>query len=418
MAGRQLPNFIRSYMEYTNETESPEAYHFWSAATLIGAITQRRVFLDFNYFRVYPNFYVILVGPSGARKSSATNVAIEIAAGGGIRKFSDKITGAALIKDLSANPVKFLTGTQINLCSPVLIYASELGVFMGPDAYGSGVIADLTDLYDCPSKWEKKTISRDAETIIAPYVSMLAASTTQTLKDVIPPGAVGQGFTSRILFVWGGGRRQRVPVPEWSVKQDEIKKALVEDLRHIGSLDGNFTFAPDGLRRYREHYLSRPEPEEEFDDERLRGYSSRKDIHILKLAMALSLAERDDLTIIEKDIEAAIDAFRWLDSGLSSVFSGHGIASTSQDVIRIYEQIKKACHANGYATHADIIRKNFAHVDNASIAMILATLKDSGAISEEYQRGQDQVVRRLYKIVDKDFIKTGKSTAPKKVRNI
>lgn len=411
MATRQLANWVHGYMEYTRGTESPEAYHFWTAATILGAATARQVSLNFNYFTIFPNFYTILVGPSGARKSAAAGIGVKIAEAAGIKKFSDKITGAALIKDLSECTVKRITGNNVQLCSPMLIYASELGVFMGPDAYSSGVIADLTDLYDCPKRWEKKTISRGAEEIIAPYVSIFAASTPQTLKDCIPQGAVGQGFTSRILFIWAAGRRQRVPLPTFDAATTLLEVSLVKDLQHIATLKGTFEFTARGFEAYRNHYLSRPEPEEEFQDERLRGYASRKDMHLLKLAMALSVADRDDLKIDAGEITAAIDAFRWLDEGLSAVFSGQGASANSMDVVRIYEQIQKASRKDGWLNFGEIVKRNYNNMTREAIISTLCTLMDSNTIKERLSNIGGNYVKS-YQVLDHDFVKVSRTNLP------
>ena len=42
---RQLANWITAYMEYTRATESPDAYHFWTAVSVLGAATARQVSL-------------------------------------------------------------------------------------------------------------------------------------------------------------------------------------------------------------------------------------------------------------------------------------------------------------------------------------------------------------------------------------
>lgn len=415
MATRQLANWIRGYMEYTRATESPEAYHFWTAVTVLGAATARQVSLNFNYFTIFPNFYTILVGPSGVRKSAAAGIGMRLAEEAGIKKFSDKITGAALIKDLAECTVKRINGTNIQLCSPMLIYASELGVFMGPDAYSSGVVADLTDLYDCPKKWEKKTISRGTEEIIAPYVSLFAATTPTSLKACIPPDAVGQGFTSRILFIWASKRKQRVPLPEFDAGTKMLEVNLVKDLQHIAGLRGTFEFTTRGFETYRNHYLSRPEPEEEFEDERLRGYASRKDMHLLKLCMALSVADRDDLTITEKDVDAAIDAFKWLDEGLTSVFAGQGSSAQSLDTIRIYEQIQKASRGGGKISFADLLKRNYNYMSRDAVYAVLITLIDSGAVKEEQKNIGGQLLR-YYRVTTDDFLKTTRANLPQKLR--
>ena len=426
MNKRNLRNWLKAYMEFTAETESPAPYHFWTGVALVSAVSKRKVCLDMNMFKIFPNMYIILVGPSGGRKSVATGLGMEFADQCGIRKFSDKITGAALIKDLSGATEKSVEtttsingdkGSVIQLCSPVMIYASELGVFMGADAYGSGVIADLTDLYDCPGKWEKKTIARDAETIMAPYVTFLAASTPQTLKDTIPIGAVGQGFTSRILFVWGGGRRKRVPIPTWGVGYEMLKNNLIADLVHIGTLAGNFAFTKGGFDLYKKHYMEHPEPEEEYEDERFRGYASRKDIHTLKLAQVISLSDRDDLTITEDDMKSAIDAIRWLDEGLPHIFEGHGAASNAQDVVRVFRQIEKESDRSGRISHSELLKRNFAHINTTEFGLVIQTLSDSNAIGEIVAKNPlTGKVEKFYQVTDRDFIKRAVGIIPKAAR--
>jgi hypothetical protein len=418
--GRNLRHWLKAYIEFTNETESPDCYHFWVGATLISAATKRQICINMNQFRIFPNLYVILVGPSGARKSIATGIGMGIAEKVGIRKFSDKITGAALIKDLSGATEKFVDQAkgEVQLCSPIMIYASELGVFLGSDAYGSGVIADLTDLYDCPSKWEKKTISRDAETVTQPFVSMLAASTPQTLKDTVPTGAVGQGFTSRIIFVWGGGRRKRVPIPPWGVEYEMLQTNLVADLKHISTLRGQFVFSDDGFKAYKDHYMAHPEPEEEYEDERFRGYASRKDIHTLKLAQIMSLAYKDELVLTAEDIKGAIDAIAWLDKGFPNIFEGHGKAANSGDVARVFRQIEIATKRFGFLPHSELVKRNYAHLNSQELAMVLQTLSDAKAVREGLTKsGRGGALEKSYQAIDPDFLAKMVSPMPRSMKD-
>lgn len=419
---RNLQNWLKAYLEFTAETESPACYHYWVGATLISAMTRRQVYLDLNMFKVFPNIYTILVGPSGARKSIATSIGIEIAKQVGIRRFSDKITGAALINDLSKaldkrvipSNGKETGGGAIEFFSPMMIYASELGVFLGHDAYGSGVIADLTDLYDCPAPWEKKTISRGTETVEAPYITMLAASTPQTLKDVIPPGAVGQGFTSRILFIWGDGRRKRVPIPIWGHGQEMLRNNLIADLKKIGNLRGTFSFTPQALELYTKNYNSALDPEEEYEDERLRNYASRKHIHTLKLAQICALAAHDELIIDADNWEAADEAIKWLDRGLGNVFAGHGAANNSQDVIRVFKQIQAASAKVGYVSYPDLLKRNYSYLNISDFASVMNTLVEMNAVTEAV--GHDPKsgkICKLYKVADENFIQRWNGALPR-----
>ena len=361
--------------------------------------------------------YVILVGPAGARKSVATSIGMSIANKLNLKRFSDKITGAALLKDLSENPETLMLkgGKGVMVVTPMIIYASELGVFMGADAYGSGVIADLTDLFDCPSEWKKKTIARGEEIIAAPYVNLLAASTPQTLKDVVPPGAVGQGFTSRVLFVWASGRRKRVPIPHWGQEYEMLLNNLVADLKHISSLQGKFQFSSDGLKAYTSHYMNHPEPEDEFEDERLRNYASRKDVHMLKLAQILSLAANDSLIIGEREIKTSIEALEWLDKGLPAVFAGHGSSTTSEDVVRIFKQIANATLRIGFVTHAEIVKRNYYSLGSHELSLVLQTLIEGGAI-EEVIIPADGRMTKVYKCIDQSFVQKVKANLPRNLK--
>lgn len=423
---RNLKNWLKAYMEFTEETESPACYHYWVGCSLISAALKRQTFLDFKQYQIYPNLYVILVGPSGARKSTATAIGISIAREVGIKRFSDKITGAALIRDLSAaqekrvtlrNPTMGVGGGDIEFTSPMMIYASELGVFLGHDAYGSGVIADLTDLYDCGPEWKKTTVSRGDEIIPQPYVTMLAASTPQTLKDTIPPGAVGQGFTSRILFVWADGRRRRVPIPIYGAGHEMLRKNLVADLKHIMTLRGEFKFSKDGEALYTKHYNESQEPEEEYEDERLRNYGARKHIHALKLAQICAVARQDDLTIAAYDWETAIDAINWLDKGLGNVFAGHGTADNAQDIIRIFKQIQVASLKFGYISYPELLKRNYSYLNIQEFAGALQVLIESNAIMEAVTKDpRTGKMAKLYKVIDPNFIQRWSGTVPESVR--
>lgn len=420
---RNLKNWLKAYMEFTAETESPASFHYWTGATIVSAALKRNVYLDMKQFKVYPNIYVILVGPSGARKSTATAIGMEIVRQVGIRKFSDKITGAALIRDLSKAQEKKITatnnggvtsGAEIEFVSPMLIYASELGVFLGHDAYGSGVITDLTDLYDCGPEWQKTTVSRGDEIVPGPYVTMLAASTPQTLKDTIPASAVGQGFTSRIFFVWGDKRRKRVPIPIWGAGQQMLKNNLIADLKQIMKVRGEFAFTPESLKMYTEFYDKALEPEEEYEDERLRNYASRKHIHALKIAQICSVAERDDLLITPNDWISAMDAIKWIDKGLGNVFAGHGAATNSQDVIRVFRQIEAATISRGYISYPELLKRNYSYLTLQDFASVINTLLEMHAVQEAVAHDPTtQKLGKLYRMIDTNFIEKWSGAVPR-----
>src|SRR5438309_523994 len=62
---REAGNWLAAYLEYTKESESPDAYHVWTALSSIASVARRNVWLDQGIYLLYPNLYVALVGPPG-----------------------------------------------------------------------------------------------------------------------------------------------------------------------------------------------------------------------------------------------------------------------------------------------------------------------------------------------------------------
>jgi hypothetical protein len=195
-----------------------------------------------------------------------------------------------------------------------------------------------------------------------------------------------------------------------------LERNLIHDLKEISKCRGTFEFSDGGMRLYKQHYLDRPEPEEEYEDERLRGYSSRKDIHTLKLAMVLSLADNDSLVITEREMAAAIEAITWLDQGLPNVFSGVGNSATAEDVARIFREVDNATRKFGSISHQAIVRQNYHYLNAQECDIVIRTLIEGGAISEQFIT--DQKTGRFiksYKSIDSNFIKQTVAKFPKRL---
>ena len=72
---RSLPDWITSYLEYTDNTESPLQFNTWIAVSCLAGTLQRRVWFQWAE-TVYPNHMILLVGDSGrTRKGLAIDKA-------------------------------------------------------------------------------------------------------------------------------------------------------------------------------------------------------------------------------------------------------------------------------------------------------------------------------------------------------
>ncbi|GAG42472.1 unnamed protein product, partial [marine sediment metagenome] len=99
MPVKPLDSFIQGYLEYTKNSESPTSYHIWAAVATIAGALQRHVWMQWGHTEIYPNQYIMLIGPSGkARKGEPVMIGRSLLSALGIRLIAEDITREGLIK--------------------------------------------------------------------------------------------------------------------------------------------------------------------------------------------------------------------------------------------------------------------------------------------------------------------------------
>jgi hypothetical protein len=372
MGARRLANWLQGYRDFTEGTESPPVFHLWCALGAIAGAAQRKVVMDAGYYHVHTNMYIVLVSPPGrSRKSTALRIAKGILKGvpdyGTDIYFSTQASSvAALVKQMSAIPTKEHQS--------LTAFSSELGSLLGSK---SVEMTDfLVDIYDCEPDWDKQTVGRGLEKIERPWFNLLAATTPQWMGDNLSRTAVEGGFVSRTVFVFDDTRR-RVAFPELTDEQKTIRKSLVHDLAEIAKLKGEFKLSADAKEFYRHWYETENDNNER--DFRISGFYERKHIHALKVAMAVSLAEKNELVLEQRDVEVALALLDELEVGMRRAFSGVGKNTYSTDI----ERIKLQIHETGKMTYRQILHNNIHSVEKEQIDRILSSLVDMGEIIRE-----------------------------------
>lgn len=368
---RKCTDWLKSYMEYTQEQESPEAFHRWTAIATLAATLGRNVFMDRGYYTLYPNIFVVLVaGSAKCRKSVSSHIGISLLKELKMKPmiFSQKITNEALIKAL-------LDSKLDNKCTGI-IYASELSVFMGGDAIGSGLIPTLTDLYDSPSLWSYHTRGRGAEILENVSLCMLAASTIDWLRTAIPATAVGGGFTSRVIFVYQERPRKANLFPRRAVGYEQLGRDLIHDLDHMREQHGPMELtleAMDIATKWYEGEIGR------VHDSRLEGYFGRKHDTMFKLSMLMSMATKDDRWITPEHIGASLKLLEENEDSLAHIMS----TVTSTDVGDTSDKVLTMIRKAGKMKHAELLRQCWRIGNSQELAQHLATLIEAGEITQE-----------------------------------
>lgn len=323
---RALDHWLRSYLEYTRNLEAPSAFHFWSGVATISAALQGKCWIDMGFFKWKPNFFIIFVAPAGVvNKSTSIRVGTNLLKHVENVHFGPKSLTWQYITDALADSTQQFEDPEGNIIQTSSLHceASELGTFLDPtNSYMIDMLVDLWDGQDV--SWTRGTRGEGVTEVPNPWINFVAATTPSWIADNFPEYAIGGGFVSRTVFVYAEAKRHLVAYPKYEQEEadPELERALIEDLRRIGRMTGEFELTNEALAWGREWYYelwqNRPS---HLNNERMSGYVARKQTHVHKLAMVLSAAQRDDQMITKEDLISANEFMGAIEETMGKVFS-------------------------------------------------------------------------------------------------
>lgn len=352
--------FIRQYLEAVEHTEAPRLFHLWCALSGLGSALGHRCWMPFGPWKIYPNQYVVLVGPPSTKKSSATDIIETLLAKHTGIKFAPPDTagqrqglivamgGKSEVDDDSKQEARLEAVAQELNDERISSLADLEGVRIrneGEDAALSGHAEDahslfaitteftgfigkgnvqllqfLTAMWDAskPYRYQLKS----SELVLHkpnPMLNILGCSTPVSIADSLPPSSDGQGFLSRVILVYAAKKEKEIarprPIPE------HLLNSLGSHLNHVWQdFHGPFTETPAALAFSEELYTTKVNN----DDPRFAYYADRRYNHMLKLAMILA-ASRGSMEIEVKDHEEANNILRLTEEKMPDALGQFGL---------------------------------------------------------------------------------------------
>src|SRR5947208_15822685 len=101
-------------------------YALWSGLLTLSIATGHRIWLEEANLKIWPNLYVVLVGPSGIGKGQAMREALPFMQATGVQISPDSMTMAKLAVALAEAT---LPDEELGLITPYLLWAEELPSF-------------------------------------------------------------------------------------------------------------------------------------------------------------------------------------------------------------------------------------------------------------------------------------------------
>lgn len=379
--GRLLDNWLESYIEYTDNSEPPLAFHLWSGLSTIAGALQRKVYLKWGHSTLFPNHYIILVGPSGqSRKGEALKIAKSFLEELAIPIAANRITREGLIRFMKNSVTNFLdkSSNVMKFQSAVTCISEELAVFLGQKDVGR--LAEITDWYDSGDEWTYETKNSGIDRVVGMCFNLLGGTAPDWLPSMLPQEAIGGGFTSRTFFVVEDAKRKIVADPNLTSTDQALRERLIHDLELISTLSGEYHLDEQAKEAYTKWYIKEEESARDgkptVSDARFDGYSARRATHVKKMAMCLCASRTNDLVIEKRDFNQALKMMTDVEKKMTKVFTGIGKSRFAD----LTEAILEFVESKGYVSRSEVMRRFFRDVDAYSLEQIERNLDQMKAI--------------------------------------
>ena len=328
-----MPDFIRAYIEYHRAVPGPPQFKEWAALWTISAALERRVWTITQGDPCYANLYVLLVAPSGAGKGVTIRTARTLVGSlGSDRLSASSMTAAYFQQVLAENERSYVNPLTkdpepfhaLNISSPEMMV-----LFPGTD---NDLFANLTDAWDCDHLSVGRIASDRNAWLDRVCVTALFATTPVHINDLITKNAWHGGFMSRVVMILGeSAKRESAFAAEGKFSKESVAQlqAMKSTIRHIASLEGEFTWTPEAMEAFDEFYMHEgnlggpPIPAHP----NLATYCMRRPQQIEKVMMCRRAALDDSLVLTVEDYEYAHRLLLNAEALMPDIFDGVNLDS-------------------------------------------------------------------------------------------
>ena len=404
---------LEFYLNLMRDTETPMLMHAWALISAASACLTRRKWFPLGPLKVYPNQYIMLVGPPGVRKSAAVAFGRQLVEEvDGLRFGPNNTAGRAqgLISSMQGTKSRVdddadkafsdalaSSGGNLNFGmegldlhsnhalnrSALYCAESELVGFLGRQM--DEFITFLGDVWDCPAKHET-SLKRELTTVHFPCLNLIGGITPMHITTYLPAQAIGQGFSSRVLMVYQDeGRKIAWPDPIDPEGLSQLKQLM----NWIFNLpEGAFTYEPE-VKEVVQQLYSYKLP---IEDIRFSHYAQRRQSHLLKTAMALAVLRMSEV-ITADDVRDAHELLQITEERMAEALGEYGLTPAAVARSRVCEVLKTAVEP---LTALRITLSCGSDVKQVEVQRAIYEMSQNGQIIELHLRDPAGTVRIGY----------------------
>ena len=322
-------------MLFNSGNECPKPYVLWTAYGLLSAAASHGIFYEEGQIFVRCDTYIILVGTSGSRKTSAVSFGLQllrkaipdISISGDNETYQSILT--YLASPLATRSYDF-NGQKVEY-KPYNIFADELMDYIQNNPIG--IVKFLTAVYGKPS-YIYRLKNEDID-INHPYVTMLSGCVPDWFSDQIQAKQFSEGYGRRSIIICHEGITRKKPV--FTAASKHAEELCIQRLSEIRQLIGRMTLDKDADDFFWHWYTTQKDPPDRF----LKNWYSSRHINLLKIAMLTSLSERNDLKVTLNDVKLALGLINEVEHNIPLITAKMGRSETNAAAMLIINLLRE-----------------------------------------------------------------------------
>jgi len=308
---------------------------------------ERRAWIQTAGNKLYPNLYILLVGPPGVGKDQAIKPATEFAVKADLRLAPAALSHKGFIDHLADSSTAKVLG-EADVIHTMYAAVPELGVILSE--YDKAFLSSLNKLYDCPPTHDERIRGREGVLHInQPVLNIIAGSQPKYLELLLPEAAFGMGFTSRMIMIYHGTpTKQSLFAPYLSPQEhvDELTNDIIRIAHLKGPIQGMFELTTRAVEQI-EHWHQNQSSEDAPTHSKLTNYIPRRIMHLLKLCMVKSVSRGDSMEIDVPDFEWALATLREAEELMPQIFREMKSGGNMSWLAEAYDYVRRVYNSKG-----------------------------------------------------------------------
>lgn len=401
---------------YTKHIGSPQAWIDASWYFLIGSVLQRRVWCGgLDNSGVFPNPFFAFIGPAGTGKSLIVNAMKDLIA---IKRPPEQVEDELEAElraehnkkhyDGASKPLIHLAPNSTTFESMVQEIANTAFLHRYVDEHGKKkiyphssvafILSEITSIFtkhsedltgflneafDAGKEYKRKLKHGGTDLCRNICVSLIGNTTPDKFRGMQNREVISDGFMSRTIIVWGDKQRHGIYlIPQLTDDQLAARDRLQKHLIELSNVYGPMQFEP-GLHDWlNDTFVRNYAALRTNKQKQLQEYYQRKNLHHMKIMMAVHYSEKTDNILTFDDAKKALDLLHGWERNMHLPYVGMG----RNELVGLTDEIYEACAVP--IIKRDLFARFFSSFKNVrEFDEVIEALKNMGRLKEVIKNG-------------------------------